>query len=185
MNNPATSPISNNTDNIGNTSNTVRVKDIIAWAENEGMPFEYKGSKELEITGFSSLSNCKHGSITWIKKQKNIPTDTSILGSISCVVLQEGIDTSATSSLNNCFIAKNSKEFFFGVLSRFFSTGKNIAERVGSYIGPNVILGEGVVIGCNCTLDGKITIGAGTVLEHNVTIINAVIIGKEIGRAHV
>lgn len=158
-------------------SDVIQASDIIKWAETARMPFSYKGDESIIINGFSSLSNYKQGSITWIKKQGNIPTPVAGCNNIliTCAVLQEGINAPF---ITNCFFTEKSKEFFFGILEHFFTDHKKIAERFGSYIGPDVQLADDVIIGCNCTLDGKITIGAGTVIEHNVTIINNVTIGE-------
>ena len=146
----------------------ITAKDIINWAD--GMHFVYNGDENLVIDGFSSLNHYKTGSITWIKNLKNVKD----LQKITCAVVQEGIHP----RIDNYFSAKNSKEFFFGMLQHFFANNKKIAERAGSYIGEGVRLDEDVIIGCNCTLDGDIKIGCGTVIEHNVTIINNVTIGE-------
>lgn len=150
------------------------INEIIEWATKSGYVFRFEGNETDTINGFSSLTNYKANTITWIKKA--VPNDKDLLHNIKCVVATEGIAVSDC----NCFYSENSKELFFAILGHFFSDetpAKPIGD--GSYIGPNVHLEKDVIIGSNCSLNGKIRIGKGTIIENNVTIMNAVSIGED------
>ena len=152
----------------------IKVSDIIEWAKKEGFSFDFIGSSETTICGFSSLRRYKRESLTWIN-YKN-PVGEEVLPMIRCAVIQKGVDV----HLNNYFVTEESKKFFFGILEHFFSKqGNDSAERANSYIGESVKLGKNVRIGCSCVLDGDITIGDNTVIGHNVTMINRISIGSD------
>lgn len=153
---------------------SIKVKDILKWARVEGYSIEYIGDQNISFCEFSSLSHYKKGSLTWINLKN--PVDKEVLAAIHCAIIQKGVKTIP----DNCFIAEESKRFFFSVLENFFSDKcTSLAEREHSYIGREVKLGKNVKIGCNCTLDGNITIGDNTIIEHNVTVINKVVIGHD------
>ena len=153
---------------------SITARDIIEWADSEGYICSFYGDPNVEIKGFSSLSNYKNGTITWINLKN--PVDNGVLMNIQCSVIQKGVSTHP----KNYFVTEESKSFFFALLERFFSNSdKGIAERQNTYIGESVVLGENVKIGCNCVLDGEITIGDNTIIEHNVTMYNSITIGSD------
>ncbi len=151
----------------------IKLKEIKAWAAKNGYDFSFEGDEEDSINGFSSLTNYREGTITWIKK--DLPKDNALLAKIKCAVVTNGISC----DIYNCFYAPNSKELFFAILDEFFSDSsytKPIGE--GTVIDENVVLADNVIIGKNCSLSGEISIGKGTIIESNVTIMNKVSIGE-------
>lgn len=152
--------------------NSVNVSEILEWSRSEGYSIEYFGDENIELSGFSSLKQYKDGTLTWINLKN--PVDQEVLPTIRCAVIQKGV----TELPENCIVTEESKKFFFAILEHFFAGSKAaIAERIHTYIGEDVRLGQNVRIGCNCVLDGEITIGDNTVIEHNVTIMNRVEVG--------
>lgn len=152
----------------------MKLSEIINWGKTSGYQFDFVGDSEAEIEGFSSLTNYKSGTITWIKR--SVPENADLLCSIRCAVIQSGLSI----DIENAFYSDNSKELFFAILTEFFST-KSVLESIGSgtVLGENVTIEDAVRIGCNCTLEGMIHIGRGTVIEHNVVILNSVTIGED------
>lgn len=152
----------------------IKIKDIIEWAEDKSLPFEFFGNMETEVNSFSSLRNYKDKSITWINLKN--PVDEGTLSRIHCAIVQKGV----TKLPDNYFLTSESKKFFFSVLEHFFSDDEEgIAQRHNTFIGEKVLLGDNVRVGCNCVLDGDIQVGANTCIEHNVTILNRVAIGSD------
>lgn len=153
----------------------MKVAEILAYLNQEQIPYSFVGNEDAEIEGFSSLTNYQHGTFTWIKTQESIP-DYVDLSMISLIFTAPDVDTKCAA---NVIRTSESKRCFFGTIERFYHE-QDDRPAVGqfTYIGPKVKLGEGVRIGHNCTLDGEITIGEGTVIWNHVTIVNRVNIGK-------
>lgn len=152
----------------------MQIKDIISFLEAEKIPCSFIGDEEIEITGFSSLSNYKPDSFTWIKKQENIPEE-SMLQTVALVFAQDGIK----GNFVNVLYSPESKHAFFATIEHFYAK-KEKRQSIGehTYISSEVKIGKNVYIGHNCTLDGEIVIGDNTVIWNNVTIINKVNIGS-------
>ena len=151
----------------------IYIKDILNFLNCKNEKYTFVGCKDDFITGFSSLSNYKKNSITWIKSRNNIPEDF-YLNNIKLGVVQENEEVST----ENQIISANYKSIFFLILDEFFN---KVTEECkigeGTYISANVKLGENVIIGHNCTLDGNIYIGDNTRICNNVNIVNNVKIG--------
>lgn len=158
----------------GQEQSMVKIKKIIEWAKDEGYQFEFHGDEGIEISGFSSLRKYQKDTLTWINLKNSVKLGDE--DRIKCAVIQKGGNVFPA----NYFYTENSKKLFFGILSHFFtSNSQEMAERSGTYIGKDVILGENVKIGCNCVLDGQIKVGDRTVIEHNVVLMNRVTVGSD------
>lgn len=150
------------------------VKDLLAFLKQNQIKFTFVGNSETSICGFSSLSNYKSGSVTWIGRKNSIPDEIKE-EYISLAVVQEGVDVSVC----NAIITKESKRTFFEIVE--FINGNNGTYEEngkGNIIGNEVVLGEGVIIGSNCTIVGTIEIEKGTIIHDNVTIVGSVKIGE-------
>lgn len=150
------------------------VKDILNYLNKEEIVYQFIGDENASVEGFSSLSNYKIGSFTWVKKRENIPNHLDC-NSVELVFTNEDLNQ----LFRNSIITQESKRAFFSSIEHFYSNDDS-RPPVGSftYIGPKVKLGKNVRIGHNCTLDGDITIGDSTVIWNNVSIINKVTIGS-------
>ncbi|SEG16914.1 UDP-3-O-[3-hydroxymyristoyl] glucosamine N-acyltransferase [Butyrivibrio sp. Su6] len=150
----------------------MKIKDILEFLDNYGMKYNFVGNINDNIIGFSSLSNYKLGSITWIKKEDGYdsigrPKD------ISLAIVQDGINV----DFNNIIYTESSKEVFFSIIRHFWGKEKKVGIGKGTIISENVKMSDTVTIGCNCTIVGNISIGENTVIEHNVVIQGKVEIG--------
>ena len=151
----------------------VTINEIIDYYESISINCQYYGDSNLIISGFSSLTNYKAGTMTWVKDSsyfKYTEKEYDLL--ISSGPLEKGN--------GNIIICSEPKKAFFTAVEHFFGGIEIQGEHIGvnTYIGPNVKLGRNVYIGNNCTLDGEITIEDDTVIYHNVTLVNRVNIGK-------
>lgn len=151
----------------------MRITQILSFLDDEGIPYIFSGHKEEMVEQFSSLSQYKPGSFTWIKTQKNIPENFDLL-QIKLAFVSEEI----AGDFQNVIRTPQSKRAFFSTIERFYVQEEE-RPAIGqfTYISPKVKLGKNVRIGHNCTLDGDITIGDGTVIWNNVVIVNRVVIG--------
>lgn len=149
----------------------VHIEQILKYLEQEKIPYEYIGSLDVEVKGFSSLHNYQPQSLTWQKKEDiEIPTDVRL-----CVV-EKGLNH----QYKNAIITPASKLAFFGIIENLL-TEKKEKTPIGfnTYIGEDVAVGEGVTIGNNCNIDGNIVIGNDTIIGDNVVIKNKVTIGEK------
>lgn len=153
----------------------MKIKEILDFLQAARIPFSFTGDPEREVDRFSSLSQYREGTFTWIKKQENIPVGMDLTG-LALVFVAEDVDAGGAP---NVIRTPESKHAFFSSIEHFFAQPEE-RSAVGqfTYIGPRVKLGRNVRIGHNCTLDGDITIGDGTVIWNNVVIINRVTIGR-------
>ena len=151
----------------------IRIVDILYFLSESSVEYSFEGNENEEIIGFSSLGNYKDGTITWIKKQENIPLEMETQ-KITLAITSPGIK----GSFRNIIRTSESKHAFFSSIEHFFDKNEG-KPPVGNftYIGPNVKIGKNVKIGHNCSLDGDITIGDNTILWNNISIINRVTIG--------
>lgn len=149
------------------------IKDILCYLTDNKYDYTFDGDENEEIAGFSSLTNYKRGTMTWIKKIE--ATEGIDLSRVALAIVQEGVSV----ELRNSITVSNSKKAFFDLLENVFT---NKEEKVlvgeGTYISPKVKIGSNVTIGHNCVLDGDIVIGDNTVIQSGVTIINKVKIGS-------
>jgi UDP-3-O-[3-hydroxymyristoyl] glucosamine N-acyltransferase len=153
----------------------IKISDIICFLQETGVPFSFSGDEDTVLSGFSSLSNYKENSFTWIKKQGSIPSGAD-LSSITLAIVSEDVE----GSFQNVIRSPESKHAFFSSIEHFYEK-KEERPQIGqfTYIAPTVKLGKNVRIGHNCCLDGDITIGDNTVIWNNVSIINRVVIGHD------
>ena len=151
----------------------ITIADILTFLDQQSVRYIFSGDVNQKIDRFSSLTNYKAGSFTWIKKQENIPQDFDTR-TITLAFVSEDVQ----GEFANLIRTEQSKFAFFGTIEHFYTNDES-KPSVGqyTYLSPKVKLGKNVRIGHNCTLDGDITIGDNTVIWNNVTIINHVTIG--------
>ena len=152
----------------------MKIKEILEYLDSIGIAYTFNGNDCDVVSGFSSLSNYKESSFTWIKTSKNIP-ESFDLAQVKLAIVSNEIPELAI----NYIKTNESKRAFFSVIENFYER-KVDRPKIGqnTYISKDVKLGENVIIGHNCVLDGNITIADHTIIWNNVTIINKVIIGK-------
>lgn len=153
----------------------MKISDILNYLREIDIEFEFQGTEETEVSGFSSLNHYREGTFTWIKKQAYLPVE------MDCSLLKlVFVSESVVGDFPNVIRTSASKHAFFSTIDHFYGA-EEVTHPVigqGSYISPDVKLGEHVRIGHNCTLDGHITIGDNTTIWNNVSIVNHVSIGR-------
>ncbi len=154
----------------------MKISDILAFLEEESVPFTFVGDQDTEVERFSSLVNYKPRTFTWVNSAQNIPQGFD-LSQITLAFVSEGVEGDFRNV--NVIYTPRSKFAFFSTIEHFYYE-EDARPSIGqfTYISPRVKLGKNVRIGHNCTLDGDIEIGDNTVIWNSVVIINRVRIGK-------
>lgn len=152
----------------------MKISEILDFLESEQVPFTYRGDKNTDVEGFSSLSHYKSGSFTWVKRPENLPADYDCR-QVTLAFVSEGV----AGDFPNVIETVQSKHAFFSTMEHFYAQPEE-RPAIGqfTYLSPKVKLGKNVRIGHNCTLDGDITIGDNTMIWNGVTIVNRVHIGQ-------
>ena len=152
----------------------MRVENILTFLKNNNIKYDIVGDENIEIKGFSSLSNYKDNTITWIKREENYDGRP-----IACCISGEKIDGNIKCQI----VVENSKMVFFSIIEELFYRNESDAKiGDGSVVGAEVKIGENVQIGCNCSINGEIFIDDNTIIEDCVVIKGRVTIGK---RCHI
>ncbi len=151
----------------------VGLTEIINFLKEEKLKFQTRISKEVTLTGFSSLDHYRQGTITWAKSADKWRKD---MPDIALCVVQEGVEL----PLPNQIICENSKAVFFMLIERFFTVQEEKKAAIGTntVLGDQVTLGHNVRIGHNCSITGDVVIGDDTVIHDNVVIRHKVRIGS-------
>ncbi len=152
----------------------MRVSNILSWLHDNGIENSFEGDGSKEILGFSSLSNYKDNSITWIKNEEAYYNAGKPSG-IACAVVSKGVEV----DFDNAIIVNDSKEVFFKILNRFWHNDvKPNGIGNGSIVSEQSSIDKSAIIGNNCTIEGSVFVGAGTIIENNVVIQGRVKIGR-------
>jgi len=164
----------------------IKVQHILKYLEQANLKFKYEGDSQLEIQGFSPISQIKSKTITWIKKIEDIEgyDFTKVEGIL--VVCNE-FDCQKYKDVSFIF-CEDPKELFFSILKEFFKQkeykdyispksvvetkhiGKGVYIGHNSFVGEDVTIGDNVVIKNNVTIEGKVTIGKNTIIHSGVVI---------------
>ena len=153
---------------------TIKIEEILTYLDSQKIQYKYNGDMSCEIKGFSSLTNYKSGTMTWVRIQEK--ADETYNKNIALLIVQDGVSVEAP----NQIITSQSKQAFFSIIEHFYDQNSNVIPSISehSYIAETVKLGKNVSIGHGSILDGDIIVGDNTVIGHNVTIVNRVHIGN-------
>lgn len=152
----------------------MKIKDVLSWIDEQGMEYEFAGDRDANVNGFSSLSNYKPGSLTWIKKQEGYD-DIGRPRDIRLAIVQKDVGV----DFDNVIMTATSKELFFAILHHFWGKKVDVGSiGAGTVISKVAKIADTASIGCNCTITGNVEIGENTIIENNVVIQGNVKIGK-------
>lgn len=151
----------------------LKIFDIVSFLSEEKIPYIFHGDENVQVTGFSSLTNYKEGTFTWIKRKESIPNNAD-LSKMALVFTSEEM----TEEFSNVIYTPQPKQAFFSTIEHFYARSEEKAS-IGQFsvISPEVKVGANVSIGNNCTLKGKINIGDDCIIGDNVTMIGPIMIG--------
>lgn len=140
--------------------------------------YSFKGDREKRIEGFSSVTDCKENTITWIKnidKYRKIKIDWQKVQP-GLIVINEDIDK--VTDYTNKLICENPKYVFYLILQEFFMENEDarVADRIG--VSLKALIGRNVAIGYHCVIEDDVIIGDNTRIYNNVVIRKGTMIGK-------
>ena len=143
---------------------TVLVSEIVSFLKSREINFYFHGSTSDCVRGFSSLTNYKDGSLTWVKEPTlfNRQKENPIL---HLVITEPNSGITA----QNIIEANNSKEVFFSVLQHFWETEKKVEIANDSVVLTSDI-GKNVAIGHHCSVGMDVSIGDNVRIGNNVQI---------------
>jgi len=151
----------------------IAISRIIQYLKIKNFCFSEKVDKDIDVKGFSSLTNYKAGTVTWVKSQSNV---INLDEEVALCIVQEGVEV----PYKNQIITNESKKVFFTLIEEVLADKEVNVQNIGEFttIGPHVSLGKNVVIGNGCSITGQVSIGNGTLISDNVVIKNRVKIGE-------
>ena len=85
----------------------MKIIDILEFLNRENYEFTFNGNKDEEVSWFSSLTNYKNNTITWVGRENAIPEQPP--KDVVLAVIQEGISFYS----KNKIITRESKRVFF------------------------------------------------------------------------
>lgn len=166
----------------------IRVIDIVLYLREKGMSADYHGKENLQIDGYSGISDLEENTVTWLRKYNESYVDE--LQEYSNILVVTTQEVYRRMENMNVLVVEKPKMCFFEIVKRFFikeraagisqsaivknaKIGKNVS------IGDNCIIGEDVVIGDNVIIKNNVVIECPTVIGENCTIASGVIIGSD------
>lgn len=132
--------------------------------------------EDIEITGFSSLSEYKENTLVFAKKYtKEFRDSLAQCKNVLAIVTEEYDGTIPVSYI----VSSNPRLDYVKTISKFF-VGQEIEPGIHptAVIEKGAIIGKNVTIGAHCYIGPQVVIGDNTVLLPNVSMYGKVIIGK-------
>lgn len=163
------------------TDKFVYSKDIVNYLRDCGELIDFKGSLDVKVYGFSSFSNYKSDTLTFLVPEYNYTSNGTFY---------KAIITSTKEKYSNDYClhirVDDPRKSFFNVIEHFFSmeeldtfiTSDSEIYMKQSKISVNAKIGKNVKIGVGCIIEGNVVIGDNTEIHHNVVIRRNTRIGK-------
>ena len=133
--------------------------------------------EDIEIDGFSSLSNIAEGTVVFAKKYSDAYADMISSAKHVLAIVCEGYRDNLAGPY---IISKNPRLDYLRVVGEFF-----VDEEIPSGIHPTAVveegavIGEHVAIGAHCYIASKVVIGDNTIIFPNTSIYGKVTIGHD------
>lgn len=168
---------------------SISIANILQYLNDSNLKYKYIGRKDINISNYSSISNIKDSTISWIKNRKFYNENSILNIKNALIIINHDTDIREDIAKNSGFIiCDNPKEIFFSLLNKFFpqelfknyispnsvveteQIGSNVSIGHNSFIGQEVVIGNNVVIKNNVSIEGKVTIGDNTIIHSGVVI---------------
>lgn len=159
------------------------IKNIIDYIDSiDNIGIKKIHNEKFEITGFSSISNTKPNTISWVRKQL---IDWNIVQA-SLIIAEDGI--SIPNIDLNIITVKNPRLLIAKLLLKYekrnvkmeihitavidekASIGKNVSIGAYSFISQNVTIGDNTQIGRSVVINDNVTIGENCFIKSNTVI---------------
>lgn len=156
---------------------TVNIKDILDFLDGINSIYEFSGNKNDRITGFSSITNYKQNTLSWVKNESKLREIEDMYKDSLQLLIIPDINIKNI-NVKNYIKVDNPKKVFFDILKNFYGDSEQNGIGKNNVISPLANLGNNVYIGNNCTIEDYVEIGEGTKIFNNVTLSKGVKIGK-------
>jgi len=157
----------------------VLMTEILEYLSKEKVEYEFLGNREVEIDGFSSVSNYRKNSITWIKSKEKYLELSKKVDWKTINHLVADYETQDIAQFEDVIICDNPKHIFYSILNEFFTEAKAEFIGRGTFISESAEVGKNVFIGTNCFIGDSVRIGEGSRIYHNVVVNHNTEIGKD------
>ena len=149
------------------------LSDLMAFLKNEGLVEDIDIPKDMDIKGFSPISDSKQGTISWTRR----PDINWSLVESSVVICAIGTNPGvAPGRLLLC--VENPRSTFIRIMEKFWSPPIKAGIADTAMIGNNCDIGTGVYIGHHTVIGDDVIIGDDTVIHSLVSIYANVRIGS-------
>lgn len=129
----------------------------------------------MQIEGFSSLSNYKINTLTWIRNSSAFSSRYHIKLMIHLAIVPFGFEPNP--NILATIEVDDPKQVFFSIISQFWSKKRGISISKTCTIQEGAIIGEGVSIGEFSIISSNSIIGNNVSIGHNVVLVDRVQIG--------
>lgn len=156
---------------------SIFVSDILSYLDKNEFKYKFVGNPNNTIEGFSSVTNYKGNTITWIKDNEKYKAIKDMINiDIKLIVISR--DNELFDRFLNMIITDDPKNIFFGILQYFYEEKTEYGIGKNSVISQNAIIHPNINIGNNCVIEDNVEIGEGTIVNHNVVIKRNTKIGR-------
>lgn len=133
--------------------------------------------EDIEINGFSSLSNLVEGTVVFAKKYTREYAEVlNKAKGVLAIVCEDFRDNIAVAHI----VSNNPRLDYMRVIGAFFAeTDIPTGIHASANIEKGAVIGNNVSIGANCHIGSKVTIGDNTIILPNCSIIGNVSIGHD------
>lgn len=154
----------------------VNIKEIIDFLDKKGNIYESSICNEDHIIGFSSITNYKKNTISWVKNEEKLAEIKDELSNDVQLLIVPNIDMKDV-MVKNYIKVSNPKGIFFDILGNFYGEKEQYNIGKNNVISPLAKVGKNVNIGNNCTIEQYVEIGDGTTIYNNVVLAKGVKVG--------
>lgn len=166
----------------------MRICDVAAALEKNGIPYQVEKQQDTEIRGYSSLFNYQDDTLTFIVPERSFADFECQFQNRRIALMIMGRQEKSYECFENVIRVDNPRKAFFAVLDECFSqeldeeitgiSANPAVYRKHSFVSDKAVIGRNVKIGVGCVIEGNVVIGDDTEIHHNVVIRNKTKIGR-------
>lgn len=164
----------------------VKISEILNYLNKNEYDYKFLGNQSNTIEGFSTLSNYKINTMTFVSTLNKFDDYKHLFENSSIKLIITGPDEKNFECFSNVIKHEYPKKLFFTLLGYFYDNEKNSQslftttdnQHMFSYISKDADIGNNVKIGKGCVIEEGVSIGDNTVIHHNIVLKKSTIIGE-------
>lgn len=149
--------------------------NLIRWLDDNQIHYELYGNKEVGIRDYSGLFQYKPGTITWMRKEKNLKT-SKVTEQIACIITDRTVAFREQFALQ--VRVENPQYVFFSFVEDIFENKPSRVNGTTNIIHATAIIHPSVKIGNFCVIEENVHVGEGTTLDDYIAIRRNTEIGR-------